>query len=218
VEGVKDWVRQLVLLVLLATCLELLLPMNSMKKYVRLTMSLLVVLAVTRPILALLGQPIAVDYSLFAPAPDKPLPSLNEILAQASEFRAKNQTLATQQARAALEVEAVRAAKAVPGVADAKATVDVGEVDGQQQVQRVRVTVVTGRPGAVLPVEPVRPVQSVGGKGPAPSAAAVSRELTEADKALLDAVRREVGARLGVTADPGLVQVLVEPQVQTPRR
>ncbi|HLN65190.1 MAG TPA: stage III sporulation protein AF [Symbiobacteriaceae bacterium] len=218
-DGVKEWVRHLVLLVLLATCLELLLPMNSMKKYVRLTMSLLVMLAVTQPILGLLGKPVAVDASLFAAPADKQLPTMAEIMAQASQFREKNQALANQEARGALAAEAVRAAKQVPGVADADASVVVVEANGEQQIQTVTVTIIPGTPGQIHRVEPVQPVQPVGGKAPAaPAQPAPQRELTPAEKSLVDAVRREVAGRLGLTADPRLIEVKVAPQSETQRR
>jgi stage III sporulation protein AF len=214
-DGLKDWVRGLVLLVLLGSCLELLLPMNSMKKYVRMALGLLIVLSTTRPIIGLLGQPVTVDAELFAAPPDKHLPTLREILDQAAQFRAKSRALAATEAQEGLATEAVRAAKAVPGVADARATVELGDSAGEVVVQRLTVTVVPGSAAgvrSVQPVAPVRPAPPTGQTGglPPPETPPGQRQLTEAEQKLAEAVRREVAARLGLKVDASVVRVLVE--------
>ena len=45
------WVKKLILLVLLATFLELLLPTNAYQKYVRMAMGLLILLTLLTPLL-----------------------------------------------------------------------------------------------------------------------------------------------------------------------
>lgn len=222
-DGLKEWVRGLVLLVLLASCMELLLPMNAMKKYVRMTMGLLVVLAVTRPILGFLGHPVAVDAGLFSQQADSRLPTMNEILAQATAFREKNRNLALTEARTAVALEAAKAAKGVPGVADARAAVDLNETAGEMQVRQVTVTITPGAAGRVKKVEPVRPVPPAGSTGGAkgavagPPPVAGAREPSAEEQALAGAVRREVLSRLGLPADSGTVRILVEPTESTRR-
>lgn len=204
-DSLKDWVRQLTLLVLVASCLELLLPMNSMKKYVRMAMGLLVVLAITRPLFGFLGQPVTIDGKLFVDPEGASLPALSEIMAQAKEFRDRNQDMATKAARTALEAEVIKAVREVAGVSDATAGVELVEVSGEQRIRNVVVTLRLGVPGEVQPVKPVEPVSN----GQGPPAPTGPREPAEAEQKLAAAVRQAVGVRLGIAADPRLIQVLV---------
>ena len=55
------WVKKLILLVLLATFLELLLPDNAYQKYVRLSMGLLILLTLLTPLLEIFQTPITLD-------------------------------------------------------------------------------------------------------------------------------------------------------------
>jgi stage III sporulation protein AF len=208
VDFLKEWVRSLVLLVLLGGCLELLLPMSNMKKYVRMTMGLLVVLAVCKPLLALVGHPINLDAAAFSQQGQNHLPTVDEIMAQAGDFRNRNHTLVLAEARAKLAAETVQAAKAVKGVADAQATVELDEKGGEMAVRAVTVTLLpaTGR-HLVEPVKPVAPVKLNG--EPEPPADAPAAPLTEAQRTLADAVRREVAARLGIRAESQMIRVLV---------
>lgn len=217
-EALKEWVRSLVMLVILASILELLLPMNSMKKFVRMTMGLLIVLGVVRPVVGLLGRPVDVDPGLLVGSGES-LPSMHEIMAEADRFKQKNQALVMQEAEARLSAEGRAAARKVDGVSDARISLQLAPVSGAEgyRVEGVTVTVLVGsRYGQARPVEPVRAVE--GGK-PAeggPAATGTAGEPTEAELALADAVRREVAARLGLT-DVRLIQVLVDRQGQ-PRR
>lgn len=202
----KEWVRGLVMLVLLGTCLELFIPANDMKKYIRMTMGLVVVLAVVAPMAAFLGRPVVVDTMALGEPGGASLPSLNQIMNQAREFRERNQGLALQEARSQLAELARRAALAVPGVGEARAEVALTARGEEYQITQVTVVVVPGaRPGGVKPVEPVRPIGVAGKAAPAPPG-----EPSQAEAPLADAVRREVAAKLGVNADSKLVRVLFD--------
>lgn len=199
-DALKEWVKGLVLLALLASCLELMLPMGSMKKYVKMTMGLLIVLATLKPVFGFLGQPVTVTAELFDEQPQAGLPTMGEIMARAEEFKAKNAALAAAQVEAGLTAEAVRAAQAVPGVASAAALAEVRqEAGGEVKVAAVTVRVVPGAPGGVKPVEPVAPVG--GGKPRAP------RTLTAEEQKLAAAVRQAVAGRLGIGATAVRVQI-----------
>lgn len=55
-----DWLREIILVVLLASFVELLLPSKSMERYARLVLSLLILLTMLSPIVSLLkGDAIA---------------------------------------------------------------------------------------------------------------------------------------------------------------
>lgn len=201
--ALKSWVQSLVILVLLGACLEMLLPMGSMKKYVKLTMGFLVVLTVVRPIAALLGHPVELNLAQVVSAPDPRLPTLGQIMAQGAEFRAKSQGLALTQARGLAAQEAEAAAKEVAGVGGATAQVEMALEAGEPKLQAVTVTLQQN--GGVAPVKPVVPVS--GGQTAAPVSAS-TKEPVPADPALAEAVRQAVARRLGV--DPQVIRVLAE--------
>lgn len=201
----KEWVRELVVLVLLGSCLELIIPSSSFKKYIRMAMGLIVVLAVVRPIASFLGSPVMVEtVALDQSRPDGRLPTLNEIMTKAGEFRAKNRTLATDEARGQIAAHAREAALGVSGVRDATVAVNLADGPGDPRIVGVTVTLVPGsRYGPVRQVEPVQPVHPGGGARAGPVTVPAQDDLA-------GAVRREVAARLGINADPKLVRVLVQ--------
>ncbi|MEW6082623.1 MAG: stage III sporulation protein AF [Bacillota bacterium] len=53
IEGLKEWARDIVFILVLAGILELLLPSGSTRKYVKVVMGLIVVLVVLNPVLSL---------------------------------------------------------------------------------------------------------------------------------------------------------------------
>ncbi len=55
------WVKKLILLVLLATFIELLLPTNAYQKYVRMAMGLLILLTLLTPLLEIFQKPISLN-------------------------------------------------------------------------------------------------------------------------------------------------------------
>ncbi|SMO39964.1 stage III sporulation protein AF [Melghirimyces algeriensis] len=56
IELMSNWLKQIVVLVLIAVFIDLLLPNNTMEKYVKLVMGLLIILAILSPILQLIQQ------------------------------------------------------------------------------------------------------------------------------------------------------------------
>lgn len=54
IEWISSWLKQIVLLVLIATFIDLLLPNNAMDRYVKLVMGLLIIMAILSPTLQLL--------------------------------------------------------------------------------------------------------------------------------------------------------------------
>jgi stage III sporulation protein AF len=206
VEAIKEWVKGLVLLALLASCLELVLPMGNMKRYVKLTMGLLIVLATLRPVFGFLGQPVNVTADFLEADAPGGVPTLGQIMASAEVFREKNQALAAGEVASGLSAEAARAARSVSGVADAEAEVQLEEGQQSVTIKAVTVRILTGEPGQMLPVHPVQPVTPVG--APTSGVGPEDVKMSATEKRLADSVRREVAARLGLEADPGKVQVV----------
>jgi stage III sporulation protein AF len=53
VEWMSDWIRQIILIIFLATFIDLLLPSSSLERYVKLVMGLIIIMAILQPILQL---------------------------------------------------------------------------------------------------------------------------------------------------------------------
>lgn len=207
-EAVKEWLRGLVLLVVLASLLELLLPMGSMKRFVRMTMGLLIILGVVRPVVGLLGQELTLDPALLM-TEDSRLPTVDQIMTEAGRFRARNEQLLLREAEGRLGEELQEAVRRVAGGHDASVEVRLAAAgDGEYRVEGVKVTLRPGREldgtgfGKVQPVAPVRvgertspDAQPAGGSGPPPAG-------------LVEAIRREVAAQLGLE-DGRQVEVVI---------
>ncbi|SDW53403.1 stage III sporulation protein AF [Marininema mesophilum] len=58
IELVADWLKPIIILVILATFMDLLLPHNGMERYVKLVMGLLIIMAILSPILQFLQKDI----------------------------------------------------------------------------------------------------------------------------------------------------------------
>lgn len=201
-EALKEWVRGLVLLVIVASLFEMLLPMSAMKKYVRMAMGLLIVLSVVRPVVGLLGQPVQFDPELLV-SESSAVPSLSQIMAQAGQFRERNERLLRQEVQERLAQEARQAARGIGGIADAAVAVQVRPSRGldSYQIEAITVTAQLGsRFGQVRPVDPVK----TGAGEPA-----TERKPAVADPVLANSIRQAVAERLGI-ADSSLIQVLVD--------
>jgi len=209
--AITDWVRGLVILVVLASLLEMLLPMGSMKKFVQLAMGLLILLGIVRPVVNLLGGSLSLDpIPLAEPAGE--LPTMSEIMVQANQFQERNQALLLREAEERLVAAAQGAALAVEGVAEAAVTLQLTEGASleQMRVERATVRLLLGsRHGQVRPVEPVE----IGGAAPRETAVGLP---TAAETPVAEAVRREVVNQLGLT-DGRQVEILIE-RHESPRR
>jgi len=208
--AVTEWVRTLVVLVVLASLLELLLPMGSMKRFVRLTMGLLILLGVARPVVGLLGGEVAFDPDLLRDSAAG-LPSMNEIMAEAHRFQERSRALLAAEVEERLRRQAESAARAVDGVAEAQVALEMGGGPALESLRAERATVVVllgSRFGQVRPVEPVRigRADDVAGGG---ADRARTRLPLPAEAPLAEAVRLQVAEQLGI-ADPQNVTVLIE--------
>ena len=207
--ALTESVRGLVLLVVLASLLEMLLPMGGMKRFVRLTMGLLIMLGIVRPIIALLGGQISVDPGAWI-QPAAALPSVDEIMVEADRFQARTQAMLLEEVEARIRRTAEEAARSVEGVAEATAAV---ELTGGPQLEtvgvgQVTVTVLLGsRFGQVRPVAPVRigGDEETAGNGSGPKV----RQPTAVELPLAEAIRRQVAEQLGIS-DVGQVTVWIE--------
>lgn len=191
-EWLKEWVRHLVTLVILAATLEMALPSSQMKRYVKLTMGLVILFAMISPWATLMRSPMSVDLNLFEPEGGA-LPSLSQVMTAARDFGSKQEALARAGAEEELASSLRQSLLALPGLRDAQVAVKLG---AGGEVESVAVVANPGTPGAVRPVAPV----TVGGKSE-PQAKALDPALVGSITAVL---RAQVGPQvpLSITGTP----------------
>jgi len=199
VAALIEWVRSLVVLVVLASLLEMMLPTGGMKRFVRLSMGLLILLGVVRPLVSLLGGQAAFAPDLLQES-DGRLPSLNQIMVEANQFQARSRALLLEEVRNRVTHQAETAALAVEGVAEADVAVELagGPALESVYVENVTVTLMLGsRFGHVRPVQPVR-VGGSGGQADEAGGEVTDRAPLPEEEALAEAVRRQVAEQLGM--------------------
>jgi len=125
VEALRTWVREVVTLLVLAGLVEMLLPAGGSRRFARVALGLFVVLAVARPVLALVGGDVSLDRDLaalaswglgYAPAGATPLE-------RGAELREASRERVLAASRAALETQVAVLAGRDPEVARAEAEV-----------------------------------------------------------------------------------------------
>lgn len=92
VSWVSDWLKQIVLLVLIATFIDLLLPNDRLERYVKLVMGLLIIMAMLSPVFQLLSGDL--DLRSFAFLTSDPVMSKE---ASIEEIQKQGETLKQQQ-------------------------------------------------------------------------------------------------------------------------
>lgn len=208
-DSIREWVRNLTMLIILASFLELLVPQNSMKRYIKMVMGLVILLGILNPIFALFRQEVTIDVGWL----DSRVPSgasLNEILRKGETFRQAAEAQSLRAFQLKVEREAEREALTVEGVAAAVATARIaspekeqrreGEILGIQLAiqlgpspegngEKRVATVESVRIGEIGAQPATKPGQTQAGV-PSPPDSAVARE-----------VRRVVAAYLGVSPE-----------------
>jgi stage III sporulation protein AF len=102
VSWMSDWLKQIVLLVLIATFIDLLLPNNRLDRYVKLVMGLLIILAMLSPVFQLLSEDHDLRSFAFlgsSPALSKEV-SMEEIKKQGEALKQEQQQWIRQEAEA----------------------------------------------------------------------------------------------------------------------
>ncbi len=185
-DWIGGWLKQIVLIILFAAFIDLILPNQSMQRYVRVVISLVILLAILEPIMTLMQGSSLLNQgrlSAFLSAPvetgpnaERPMPSLAEIMKNAEALKQRNQaewkdlveSKLSEMIRDRLDQEGFRTVKQVQ--------VKVNDGGGEKpQIEKVRVVLAnadsesadsrsgknqpTMAPIQPLDVEPVRPVQ-----------------------------------------------------------
>lgn len=119
------WIKSIIFVVLFASFLELLLPNNSMQRFVRVIMGLFIMLAILNPVLAVIERQTTTDQiPVLATRIDSNLATADVLLA-ANNVAEKREQLARNLYVRDLSKQIRATVMAINGVADAKVTVSI---------------------------------------------------------------------------------------------
>lgn len=156
------WIKQIILLVLFATFLELLIPSNSYKKFIKVIMGLLILVTVLQPFLHLMQKPWD-ETSAAEVAARNITDNQGDISLQATELLNERERIALEQYRKELIKQIKVLAGAVEGISDIKAEVSLNEDKGEKNYGMIKnITVYakagfTDKNGAII--KSVKPVE-----------------------------------------------------------
>ncbi|GGA39752.1 hypothetical protein GCM10007416_10900 [Kroppenstedtia guangzhouensis] len=105
IELLSGWLKQIVILVLIAAFMDLLLPNNSMERYIKLVMGLLIILAILSPVFQWIRQDLDLNQLAFdtAQMKEEGLPSLSGIQQESKRLTQTQDRLVREEAQRRLE-------------------------------------------------------------------------------------------------------------------
>lgn len=189
-QWLSDWLKQLIIIVMLAAFVDLLLPNNAMQRYVKLVVSLFIILVLLSPIIHLLNSPKKVEEMLTG-IDSNPrmsataIPALADIYEQGERLAQDNELQTKQLVEQQLAEQLSRSLAQATGESVQRIEVQTAkDKEGNpyiEQVQAVLAVVMEGGEESEPPpsgdiekpiayVEPIRPITpiepvKIGGKG-----------------------------------------------------
>ncbi len=159
-ESIGEVVRNVAMVVILASVIELLLPGQEMGRYVRLIMGMFVIVAVLFPLVQWLDQDLAFEVTAWQ-VPTPPSANINTILEKGNRIQANNQEMAIDEYRRRLERQMQAMVQLIPAVTAAEVIIEIntGEPRTVGQIRKVQVIVETGEPGGKTKQSPVTGVE-----------------------------------------------------------
>jgi stage III sporulation protein AF len=186
-ETIRGIVRNIAIVILLASFLELLLPNGSMRRFVQLIMGLFVLIAILGPVANLLDRPV--DFMIPAWSEQKATDNQEElatVIQQGQSIRDKSQAVALGEYKKAIEQQAKALALTVKGVQEV--TIEA-KTKSTGEIEELRILV--GTPEAeIKPVEPVF--------RPTPEGQNGTHTLTAEQQRMSGELKRRLGALLGI--------------------
>lgn len=196
-EGFQTLVRNLVVILLIASFLELLLPNKSLRGYVQLVMGLFVISALLNPIAAWLKMPLEMEIPAWITTQSADMPAL----AQDGQAENLGGDAVQKQYREILINQIEALALAVKGVKGADAVVEfdkqAGKITDQPQIRKVRIEISLS--ADENKIEPVKPVEINGADNQ--TSQAEKQTDSAAGSALAQEVREKVASFMNLSPD-----------------
>jgi len=165
-DFLSDWIKDIVVIVILAGFLEMLLPESSMKRFVKVLMGLFIILAIISPLFKVFNQEFIAEPVIFYTAQARE-PSLAAITTAGQELAQQNAAAVQETYRRGLSNQIRGLVKLVEGVHDAEVEVVTTPADGTAEYGQIEKVVIllqtqpTAGTAKIAPVEvdvePVKP-------------------------------------------------------------
>lgn len=148
------WVKNIIFIVLFASFLELLLPSNSMQRFVRVIMGLFIMLAILGPVIDVVQHSIT---PMQVPTLSGSGGNATTIVKDAQNFAQQRETVVALQYKKELAQQMQVMITALEGVADAKVVIEINDNDGVEKgkVKSVMVYLTPGVGSKKLPIQKV---------------------------------------------------------------
>lgn len=200
----RSWIAGLITLIFFATILEMLLPTNAMRRFVRLVISLVLITVLMKPLFKVMELTFAPERVLWnlqqsmlndqvGSASSHPSPAFDELVLVTARDRVRQQV-----EQSALQIDGVREASA-------KIIYDEGTAAEALRPKEIEVRIVPGDKAAVPLVKPVEVRVEKQQLGPAPTKS--SGEWSAKEQRLANEVQVSIASVFGI--EPRLVHVLI---------
>lgn len=180
---IRELVCNLAILLILATLMEMLLPMGNLRNFVKMIMGLFLIVTIMNPILQVVNQPIAFQVT------DSALRAETQgILEKGKQIQQVNEQAALRQYEQTLAQQIKAVAKLAPNVSvqDVRVAIDGASETGQIKQISLRVTPTNRSETAkslVVPVDIAAPqIQGAGGAGRVKATTAEIGQISPEDK------------------------------------
>ncbi|WP_027340168.1 stage III sporulation protein AF [Halonatronum saccharophilum] len=140
----RDWVRNIVLVILFANFIEILLPNSQMRKYVKVVMGFFIILVILNPLLSILEFGSG-DYNIFESSIDD-APSFQRILSKGERMREEDSQVRSDY-KLALSKQIRAIIRLNTDVENIGVDIELGSANNIEQV------VIRGEDKRVIPVE-----------------------------------------------------------------
>jgi stage III sporulation protein AF len=187
IESITVWVKSIIFVVLFASFLELLLPNNSMQRFIRVIMGLFIMLAILNPVINVLENKLSTD-QIPALAQTSSTLSDAEILSASTHVVGKRDQLARELYAKDLSKQIRATVLAIDGVANAKVTVVIADdtPSGSKSMGKISTVIVYVEPGFTADERKIAKV-AIGSK-----AVETPKESGKLSPAVIDKVKRVV--------------------------
>ncbi|KJS84891.1 MAG: hypothetical protein JM58_09945 [Peptococcaceae bacterium BICA1-8] len=159
-DALSDIVKNVAIIILLTTFLDMLLPNNSMQGLIKVVMGLFVMLAILNPIVGLLKAENELTAWQLASLPEH---KVETVLAQGKKIASMQEEQALGEYKRRIESQIEALLKLVPGVADVKCTVIIEPIYKTGAIGKIEKAVIWVTPGelegSTIKVNPVEPVK-----------------------------------------------------------
>lgn len=174
-EWLGNWLKQIILLIVIATFIDLILPNRSMERYVKLVMGLLMIMVILTPILQLIGKDKALtnwgvefwNQGGKGEIKSDQYPTMKEIEASSQLVKQKQEDFVRQRVNQQIEQMVIEQVESRFSVKVHHCDVRLKEEAGELRLERIRLILSSSSPksenSGVSEVEPVKPVEI--GKG-----------------------------------------------------